>query len=73
MLVNYLQYKSVKLEISKFDIDNLVDIFPTGGWSEETKHKYWELQKLPENLRSDYSDNMLDYPSKYGKSLGILK
>jgi hypothetical protein len=69
MLVNYLQYKSVELDISKFDMDNLVEIFPTGGWSEEIKSKYWELQKLPENLRSDYSDNMLDYPSRFGKSL----
>lgn len=75
MMANYLQYVCHEIGITKIGIEEFCrNVFPWGLPSEEEWNTLWDLQKLPAEMReSGMSDNMLDYPQLFGKSIMTAK
>lgn len=79
MMANYMQYVCHKNNISELDLQKFGEkVFPYGIPSEETWETLWEEQKIYKALDNDtrekllknmYSDNILDYPGIFLKSL----
>lgn len=65
MMAAYLQYKSKKLCISHFGIQDICySVFPLGLPSEDSLHNAWNNQKVAPS-DAGKSDNMLDYECFY--------
>lgn len=63
MYSNYLAYKMKQLGIDSLDLEKTcTQIFPSGFFTKESLHEYWDKQKV--NTKGNPgSDNLLDYSS----------
>lgn len=52
-------------------IEDWCEIFPFGTPREEDQETWWDAQKVTWDRKSLESDNMVDYPSLWGSSIGV--
>lgn len=75
MMAAYLQYIAVKRGIKTIGISEWAKwAFPWGLPTEDEWQRLWDAQKIPFDMRKDtMTDNMLDCPNLFGKSIWEIK
>ena len=75
MMAAYLQYIAVKRGIKTIGISEWAQwAFPWGLPTEDEWQRLWNAQKIPVDMREDtMTDNMLDCPNLFGKSIWEIK
>lgn len=75
MMAAYLQYISWKIGIKTIGIRAWAAwAFPWGLPTEDEWERLWDAQKIPFDMREDtMTDNMLDCPNMFGKSIWEIK